>query len=311
MARRFAVSVCTALVFLALVGASYQAIGSWREARRSPEPGRFVDIGGMRLKLNCIGSGSPTVVLESGLGDVLIEWRRVQPEIARFTRVCSYDRAGYGGSDAGPMPRTSARSAEELHALLQHAGERPPYLLVGHSYGGYVVRVFNGKYADEVRGIVLADSTQEDQYELLPDAWKRVGAAMLDRYQNQARWAPVFIDLGVARLMLSLRGVHDAYLILQSKYVRARASELESIRVSAEQARAADHIGDKPLVVLTGARNADPILRTSMSAADVDGISGSGWTNCRCGWRDCLRGQNGWCCRTLGMTFRTTVRMRS
>jgi pimeloyl-ACP methyl ester carboxylesterase len=260
------------VLLLAVAGATYQSIATRAEARRSPEAGRLVDVGGYRLKINCTGLGSPTVVLEAGLGDVSVEWNHVQPEIARFSRVCSYDRAGYGGSDEGPMPRTSAQIAQELHALLQHAGEAPPYLLVGSSFGGYSVRVFNGEYPDQVVGIVLADATQEDQYELLPAGWGRIYESMLNRYKKQARWAPAFIDLGVARLTLRLEGDlgDDSYLILQSKYLRARASELEMIKTSAQQARVADHIADKPLIVLTGGENSDPILSNSLSKQDFD-----------------------------------------
>ena len=270
---RDAVLVLVGLVLLlAVAGATYQSIATRAEARRSPEIGRMIDVGGYRLKISCTGQGSPTVVLEAGLSDVSVEWKHVQPEIARFSRVCSYDRAGYGGSDPGPMPRTSARIAHELHALLQHAGEAPPYLLVGSSFGGYSVRVFNGEYPDQVVGIVLADATQEDQYELLPAAWGRIYESMLNRYKKQARWAPFFVDLGVARLTLRLEGDvgDDSYLILQSKYLQARASELEMIKTSAQQARAAGHIADKPLVVLTGGKNSDPILSSGLSKQDFD-----------------------------------------
>lgn len=258
------------LVILALAGASYQAIATSAEAHRFPEPGRLIDIGGFRLKLNCVGKGSPTVVLEAGLGDVLIEWIRVQSQIAAFTRVCSYDRAGYGGSDPGPMPRTSAQIAKELHTLLQKAGEKPPYLLVGHSFGGYNVRVFNGQYPDQVAGIVLVDATQEDQYALLPKAWSAIGAAMLRRYKRQATWAPIFIGLGVARAMLRFQGAQGAYLIVQSKSVKARAAELEAIQISAEQARGAANISEKPLVVLTAGRNSDTSLQSGLSNRDFE-----------------------------------------
>jgi pimeloyl-ACP methyl ester carboxylesterase len=267
---RTAALVLVGLVtLLAVAGGTYQSIASRAEARRSPEAGQLVDVGGYRLKINCTGHGSPTVVLEAGLSDVSVEWRHVQPEIARFSRVCSYDRAGYGGSDAGPMPRTSAQIAHELHALLQRAGEAPPYLLVGSSFGGYSVRVFNGEYPDQVVGIVLADATQEDQYELLPAAWGRIYDSMLNRYKTQARWAPFYIDLGVARLTLRLEGdvSDESYLILQSKYLRARASELEMIKTSAEQARAAGYIADKPLIVLTGGENSDSM---GLSKQDFD-----------------------------------------
>jgi len=270
--RNAALVLVGLVILLAVAGATYQSIATRAEARRSPEAGRLVDVGGYRLKINCTGQGTPTVVLEAGLGDVSVEWKHVQPEIARFSRVCSYDRAGYGGSDAGPMPRTSAQIAKELHALLQHAGEAPPYLLVGSSFGGYSVRVFNGEYPDQVVGIVLADATQEDQYELLPGAWGRIYESMLNRYKTQAKWAPVFIDLGVARLMLWSRGTlgEEAYLILQSKYLQARASELEMIKTSAQQARAAGNIADKPLIVLTGGKNSDQILSDGLSKQDFD-----------------------------------------
>ena len=264
-------AIIVLVVVLALAGVTYQSIESRADARRHPEAGRLVDIGGYRLKINCSGTGSPTVVLEAGLGDVSIEWNSVQPEIAHFARVCSYDRAGYGGSDAGPMPRTSAEIAKELHALLQNAGEAPPFLLVGHSFGGYNVRVFNGKYSDEVMGIVLADATQEDQYRLLPPAWNGIFDSELERYKEQARWAPVFIGLGIARLKLRARGRDEnLYLILQSKYLRARASELEMIQTSAEQARAAGNISDKPLIVLTGGKNSDETLSNGLTKKDFD-----------------------------------------
>lgn len=157
--RIAALSLCALVILLVLAGASYQAIETRRDARRFPEGGQLVNVGGYRLMLNCTGSGSPTVILESGWSDVSIEWRTVQPEIAKFSRVCSYDRAGYGGSDPGPMPRTTLQIATELHTLLRKAGEMPPYVLVGSSFGGYNVRVFNGLYPDEVVGIVLADAT--------------------------------------------------------------------------------------------------------------------------------------------------------
>ena len=199
----------------------------------------------------------------------LEQWRRVQPAVSSFARVCSYDRAGYGNSDAGPFPRTSHRIAEALRTLLQRAGERPPYVLVGHSAGGYHVRVFHARYPSEVAAMVLVDATQEDQYRLLPPAWNELGAALVERYRSQARWAPVDVDLGFKRLMLSMRGSQVPYLLLQSKYFRARASELETIQVSAEQARAAGNLGTKPLIVLTGGKNSDAMLSASLGQRDL------------------------------------------
>jgi pimeloyl-ACP methyl ester carboxylesterase len=218
------------------------------------------------------------VVLESGLADSLDQWRSVQPDIARFARVCSYDRAGYGYSDPGPMPRTGDRIASELHAALASAGEKPPYLLVGSSFGGFIVRVFNGKYSDQVAGLVLVDSTQEDQYRLLPQAWRDLSAATRRRAQRQAFWAPLYIDLGIARLQLRMQGQEVAPVLLQSKYLKARTSEFENIEVSAEQARAADHIAEKPLVVLTAGRAIDASLKAALSQEDQNAYEET-WIN--------------------------------
>ena len=252
------------LLLLVIAGASYQAI-AWRlEAGRFIHPGHVVRVGEFRLNLYCIGQGRPTVVLEAGLADSLDSWRRVQPEIARFSRVCSYDRAGYGYSELGPMPRTSIHIALELHEALGKAGEKPPYLLVGHSFGGFNVRVFNGKYPDEVAGLVLVDATQEDQYNLLPRAWSELGTAMRRRANRQAFWAPVYVGLGIARLQLLLHSQKISPLLLQSKYLKARASEFDNIEVSANQARTADHIRDKPLVVLTAGKAVDDSLKAAL-----------------------------------------------
>jgi pimeloyl-ACP methyl ester carboxylesterase len=256
------------LSLLAIAGASYQAIASRADAQRFRHPGQLGSVGKFRLNVYCTGQGSPTVVLEAGLADSLDSWSRVQPEIARFARVCSYDRAGYGYSDPGPMPRTSDRIASELHAALRSAGERPPYLLVGHSFGGFNIRVFNGKYSDQVTGLLLVDATQEDQYRVLPRAWADMGAAMRRRAQRQAFWAPLYIDLGLARLQLRLQGHQVPPVLLQSKYLKARASEFEHIEVSAEQARTAGHFDDKPLLVLTAGRAIDAGLKAVLSEED-------------------------------------------
>lgn len=247
----------TALATLMAAGAVYQAAGNYLDARRTPEAGRLVKAGKLRLLLHCTGAGSPAVIFEAGLGDLSNQWRLVQPEISKRSRACSYDRAGYGSSDPGEMPRTSRQIATELHALLASAGEQPPFILVGSSFGGYNVRVYNALYPEEVAGIVLADSVQEDQYALLPDSWKKLSAQLRQRFARQAAWARVFIDLGAARaMMLARNGLNDSsYLILQTKYVRARASELASIEISAEQARAAGSVGDKPLIVLTAGKD--------------------------------------------------------
>jgi pimeloyl-ACP methyl ester carboxylesterase len=125
-------------------------------------PGQLVDAGGFRLNLYCMGSGSPTVVFDSGWEDWAPAWSKVQPRIAQWTRVCSYDRAGAGFSEPGPMPRTSVRAAGELHTALHNAGIGGPYILVGSAFGGDNVRVFADRYMPEVAGLVMVDGDPDE-----------------------------------------------------------------------------------------------------------------------------------------------------
>jgi pimeloyl-ACP methyl ester carboxylesterase len=158
------------VVVMAVVGASYQAISIRREQRLYPPPGQLVDIGGYGLHLYCSGEGGPTVILDYGRVGSYLDWYYVQPQVAIFTRVCSYDRGGYGWSDPSPKPRLPSVMAEELHALLARAGEKPPYVLVGHSFGSFDVLMYAHKYGQEVAGIVLVDGSHPDQR--FPFRWR-------------------------------------------------------------------------------------------------------------------------------------------
>lgn len=154
-----------------LAGAAYQALATARERDKYPAPGQLVEIKGRRMHLHCAGEGSPTVVVDSGLGSYSADWQLVQPEVAKFTRICTYDRPGYGWSQPGPRPRTSRQMARELHSLLaaaQGAGLAGPYLLVGYSLGGFNVRLYARQHPDEVAGLVLVDSAHEEMLSRLP-----------------------------------------------------------------------------------------------------------------------------------------------
>jgi pimeloyl-ACP methyl ester carboxylesterase len=126
-------------------------------------PGKMVDLGGHRLHVNCVGRGGPTVVVENGLGDFSFDWVLVQARVARFARICTYDRAGYAWSDPGPKPRTFAQLNLELRDALKKLGETGPFVLVGHSFGGPVVRNFAVTYPHDVAGMVLVDAAFEGQ----------------------------------------------------------------------------------------------------------------------------------------------------
>ncbi len=134
-----------------------------QEQQSTPKPpGKLVDLGGHRLHVNCAGTGSPTVVVENGLGDFSFDWILVQERVSRFTRICTYDRAGYAWSDPGPKPRTYAQLNLELHDALEKLGERGPFILAGHSFGGPVIRNFAATYPRDVAGMIFVDAAQED-----------------------------------------------------------------------------------------------------------------------------------------------------
>lgn len=161
MARTSTAALIGALVFVGGVNAPAQSLA--RSAAPAP-PGRLIDIGGYRLHLYCVGQGSPTVVLLHGFGDYSFDWSLVQSAVARTTRVCAYDRAGQAWSDPGPAPRGLQRISDELHTLLVCAGETGPFVLVGHSWGGLIPRVYVRQHRSDVAGVVFVDASHEDMW---------------------------------------------------------------------------------------------------------------------------------------------------
>jgi pimeloyl-ACP methyl ester carboxylesterase len=247
-----------------LAGAVYELTGERRDTRRFPVQGQLVDAGGIRLNINCTGQGAIPVILENGMGIPGAGWSQVQSEVEKFTRVCSYDRAGCGWSDPGPLPRTSLQIAKELHTLLHNAGESPYYILVGHSFGAFTVRAFNGLYPDEVAGMVLVAPELEDEHAILT-AHHFITPAD-DKKQARvdttlAALYPVLRRIGVARLLISSQhsGLPEPIesqlysLILRPNHIPAMLHEDLSDQESAQQMRQSGNLGNKPLVVLTPA----------------------------------------------------------
>jgi pimeloyl-ACP methyl ester carboxylesterase len=260
---RAGVALLTLVCALAATGAVYQAVATERDGRALPAPGRLVDVGGYRLHLNCIGSGSPTVILESALPAGSSVWAWIQPELAEVTRVCAYDRAGEGWSDLGPEPRDATRVANELYALLSRAGIDGPLVLVGHSFGGLYARVYAAAHPEQVVGMMLIDASHPDQWTRTPD-----GAATQKRNQVSAAIAPWLARLGFFRLS---GFVHiDADLPRQQQAeIRAftsgtrvwesDAAVFRAIDETMAEVRGSGTLGATPLIVLTATEHGFPI----------------------------------------------------
>jgi len=250
---RVLVGVGSLIAATALIGATYQWLATRRDLARTPPPGRLVDIGGYRLHLWCTGNGAPAVILDNGLGGSSAGWGFVQPEVARFSRACSYDRAGMGYSDPGPSPRTARRIASELAELLVRSGINGPVVLVGASIAGFNVRVFASDHPERAAGLVLVDASHEDQAHEVPP---------------MARFVPVLSTLGVLRLFgvsfgpsvdsvaPSVRPFAQATSFRAAGY-QAAADEIIHVRESASEVRSSRRKLDIPVLVVTGERGAD------------------------------------------------------
>jgi pimeloyl-ACP methyl ester carboxylesterase len=214
--------------------AVFAAVLTWLVAPAVPAhaAAHKIDVGGFRLNLRCDGEGSPAVVLDAGAGDTLATWEWVTPGVRKLTRVCAYDRAGLGKSEPGPKPRTSARIVAELRELLLRARVPPPYVLVGHSFGGLNVRLFASKYPGQVAGLVLVDATPED-YPEIEDSLHSPGER--EKLRTSRAMAP-----------------------------QAFTDELDAMAESAASIRGAPVAPELPVVVLTAAHRDDsPAFRTA------------------------------------------------
>jgi pimeloyl-ACP methyl ester carboxylesterase len=226
-------------------------------AKKYPAPGQLVDVDGYKMHIQCIGQGNPTVILEAGLNDFSVFWTLVQPKVSEFIRVCVYDRAGYGWSDVNPHPRTSKAMVSELHALLINANEAPPYVLVGHSFGGTLVRLYAHKYPDEVTGMVLIDAPHEELFARIPE-W-RVGIEhMIDLFRTLIPLRSFGI-LALSPGSIPNRGLPEGALaqyravIATTEYLETSIAETEAFENNLEQVAAANIMSyeDLPLVVIS------------------------------------------------------------
>jgi pimeloyl-ACP methyl ester carboxylesterase len=281
---RFILWLVLILALLLGAGNIYQRQTTAADYKQFPAPGKRVDIGGYFLHIYCTGKGSPTVVVDAGNGDFLLGWSGIQPEVAKSTRICTYDRAGYGWSDPSPKPRTAKVMAEELHTLLVNAGIEPPYVLVAHSLGGHNIRVFTDMYPDEVAGMVLVDSGHEDQMERFPSEYASLNKQQMSYFSVMAFMA----RFGMLRLIGSAsqgqnfappavlkmpEDIQPEYMAMMShpSYFDATLAELNTLTEISNQVRATRDLGDLPLIVLTAENTLDPATLEAIGMpADFD-----------------------------------------
>lgn len=259
---RWLVRFIGGVLLLVLIGAGYQSVGTAIDQARHQPPGDLINIGGHQIHLYCTGEGSPTVILEAAGPGWSVYWNRVQADIARITRVCSYDRAGLGWSESGPSPRTGRRIANELHTLLTRAGISGPTVLVGHSLGGFIVRLYRQTYPKDVVGMVLVDAGHERQFE--QEEFRK----FVDPGKIAFPILGAVTSLGVTRLLMAFdllpplfakqqeRVPDEMRPVLragwtQTRYFATMADEGAALEETCLQVRRADPLGDLPLTILT------------------------------------------------------------
>jgi len=236
------------ILLLAVAGFLYENVSEARDRRFNPMEGKLVNVSGLKMHIDCLGNAGPTVILDSGLGDSYVSWSKVQREIAKFVRVCSYDRAGLGYSDSSSRPRTSKDIAEELHALLQAAQIAPPYILVGHSMAGYDIRLYTSLYPQDVAGLVFVDASHPDQENRFPPELKNMEGS----WGREAEFLAYSHPIGIPRL-LDFCDTNSVERAANCNFHSAleNYAELKAFPQSATQAASTGPFGDLPLVVLS------------------------------------------------------------
>ena len=265
--RRWLLYPVIAMLALASIGGGYETVREAADAKAYPMPGQLIDVGGHSLHLSCSGSGSPTVVLQPGGGEMSSNLGWIAPAVARDTRVCVYDRAGRGWSEPADTAQDGTQIATDLHTLLQRGNVPGPYVLAGHSFGGLYTLAFAARYPDEVAGMVLVDSTAPASA-ATPGAASPGDAGSYDVMGRVSALVSTSARLGLARLYGQLehgslppRSRDEARASLATaSNVRSTIDEYVQANASAQQAASLRDFADKPLVVLTAGSGSDAAL---------------------------------------------------
>ena len=252
--------VLIVVVVLAICfGAAYNALALHRLQNAHPVPGAFYTVDGHRMHLYCTGTGSPAVVLEAGLGDDWIYWQKVQPEIAKTTRICSYDRAGLGWSDPQSPRQDAPVISSHLHSLLQAAHEAGPFIFVGASAGGFYVRQYFSKFPADLAGVVLVDSSVPEQLTVFPGRMDTPENRRKRHRDANSQWLREIT--GYARITGHCNGDVEKGLENYAPLVAAETCrptfttawlpEYDAFWASADEAARAHCCGDVPLFIIS------------------------------------------------------------
>lgn len=249
-----------AALLLSAFGGAYETYSESTGTAGYPMPGRLIDVGGHSLHINCTGTGSPTVVLEPGLGEPSTAMAWIAADVGTTTRVCVYDRAGRGWSESASAPQDGVHTATDLHTLLERAGEPGPYVLAGHSAGGIYVLNFAHLYPHQVAGVVLLDSMHPEQYTKI-SSWP----AFYEMFRRASAVLPSLARIGVSRaISQSAYGelpelARDEQRAFWStpRHNRSVRDEFSEIRTAMAEAQSLTSLGDRPLAVVTAKKDAE------------------------------------------------------
>jgi len=252
------------LLILAIAGTVYQTAATEADRRNFPPPGNLIDVDGFKMHIHCEGEGSPTVILESMSGGTSTSWGWIQPEVQKETRVCVYDRAGFGWSESDPESPILARTVRNLHTLLVNGNIEGPYVLVGHSIGGVYVRQFAAEYPDEVAGVMLLDEANPQQFVKYPEMF-----AEGDNFIKMLNAIKFANRIGIGHLYFALGGEMDFSELPEPQrsqmkafwstpqYFETQAAEIIAGHEIWADALNLKELGDLPLMVVSRGVNLD------------------------------------------------------
>ncbi len=256
--KRIALTIGGLILAAVLVGASYEQIMRWRATKEFPVQGRLIDIGGRHMQIDCRGSGTPIVVFEAGLDTMgSLSWSAVHDAVATTTRACAYSRAGIMWSEPAAGKFKPDNVAQDLHALLQAAGEHAPFVLVGHSLGGPYIMNFTRLYPQDIAGLVFVDASHPDQL----DRMAKAAGKKMEMGEGMIKVASALSWTGIPRLIethtdnptfpAKAKLAQDAYF---SRSLSAALQELDSLSATLSSAGQLRQLEDRPIVVLTATK---------------------------------------------------------